>query len=124
MIDPSKSEKPADPPARHPPTIDELKERLLPVCGKYGIVQVDLYGSVARGDAKAGSDVDLIVEFDRNKPSLGFFDYFDLQEDLAKATGTPVDVMTTEDYQRIGNPYLLISISDDRMTLLTKEDLR
>ena len=31
--------------------------------------------------------------------------------------------MTTEDYQRIGNPYLLISISDDKMTLLTKEEI-
>lgn len=123
MTDPSKSEKLGDPPARQPPTIDELKRLLPAVCRKHGIVGVQLYGSVARGDAKAGSDVDLIIEFDRNRPSLGFFEYFDLQEDLAKATGTPVDVMTTEDYQRIGNPYLLISISDDKMTLLTKEEI-
>lgn len=123
MTDPSKSEKRGDLPARQPPTIDELKRLLLPACRKYGIVGVQLYGSVARGDAKAGSDVDLVIEFDRNRPSPGFFEYFDLQEDLAKVTGTPVDVMTTEDYQRIGNPYLLISIRDDILTLLTKEDL-
>ena len=123
MTDPSESERPADLPDKHPPSIDELKRRLIPVCRKHGIVGVQLYGSVARGDAKAGSDVDLIVEVDPSRPSLGFDGYFDLQEDLAKAAGVPVDVMTTEDYQRIGNPYLLISISDDKMTLLAKEEI-
>lgn len=123
MTDPSESERPGDLPAKHPPSIDELKRRLIPVCRKHGIVGVQLYGSVARGDAKAGSDVDLIVELDRDRPGLGFLDFFDLQEDFEEAAGVPVDVMTTEDYQRIGNPYLLISISDDRLALLTKEDL-
>lgn len=123
MNDPSKPERQADLPAKHPPSIDELRRRLIPVCRKHGIVGVQLYGSVARGDAKAGSDVNLIVELGRDRPSLGFLDFFDLQEDLAEAAGVPVDVMTTEVYQRIGNPYLLISISDDKLTLLTKEDL-
>ena len=33
-----------------------------------GLVHLRLFGSVARGDASAQSDVDLIADFDRSKP--------------------------------------------------------
>jgi predicted nucleotidyltransferase len=41
-----------------------------------GVRSLDLFGSVARGDAGPGSDVDLLVEFDR---PVGLFHFFRVQ---------------------------------------------
>jgi len=101
-----------------PPTINELRQRLLPVCLKHGILGVEVFGSVARGEAKAGSDVDLIIELDPRKKTTSAFDLCEIQEDLSDAAGVTVQIMTTDDYQRIGNPFLLISMDKDRFTLL------
>lgn len=101
-----------------PPTIDELRQRLLPICRKHGIVGVEVFGAVARGQARAGSDIDLIIELRENKRVLSFSELCEIQEDLSNAAGAPVQIMTTADYQRIGNPFLLISMDKDRRELL------
>ena len=101
-----------------PPAIDELRQQLLPVCRKHGILGVEIFGSVARGEDKPGSDVDLIIELEPHTKNSSLFDLCEIQEDLSDAAGVPVQIMTTDDYQRIGNPFLLISMDKDRFTLL------
>jgi predicted nucleotidyltransferase len=44
------------------------REEVLPFCAKYGARNVRAFGSVARGEADAESDIDLLVEFDRCAP--------------------------------------------------------
>jgi predicted nucleotidyltransferase len=46
--------------------IDKLREHE-PELRAAGIVHLRLFGSVARGDSSADSDVDLVAEFDRSK---------------------------------------------------------
>ncbi len=43
-------------------TIDEIKARVTPICEKYKIDRMWLFGSYARGDADEKSDVDLCIE--------------------------------------------------------------
>ena len=50
-----------------------------------------LFGSVARDDATADSDVDLLVEFDRPP---GFSKYMQLRIYLEDLLGTRVDLIT------------------------------
>ena len=83
----------------------------------HGINGVEIYVSVARGDARSGSDIDLIIHMLDDK-EVSYFDLFDMQEAFSKAAGVPVQLMTDHDYERIGNPYLLISINKDRRVLL------
>jgi uncharacterized protein len=52
-----------------------------------------LFGSVARDEASDGSDVDLLVEFDRR---VGFFALFRLQAQLEAWLGIPVDLVTQD----------------------------
>ena len=52
---------------------------------------VALFGSVARGDDTADSDVDVLVEFE---PGSSLFDLMDLQEALAELLGEAVDVVS------------------------------
>ena len=37
---------------------------------KYHITRIGLFGSYARGDQKASSDIDLLIEFEENTPDL------------------------------------------------------
>ena len=43
-------------------TIDELKEKTIPIAEHYGIRSMSIFGSYARGEADENSDVDLLVD--------------------------------------------------------------
>ncbi len=58
---------------------------------EFGVKSLQLFGSVARGDATSTSDVDLLVEF--NRP-MGYFGLFELQDYLEKLLGCSVDLGT------------------------------
>ena len=55
-----------------------------------GVRSLDLFGSVARGEANADSDVDLLVEFDR---PIGLFHFFRVQRRLEEILGARVDLV-------------------------------
>jgi predicted nucleotidyltransferase len=51
-----------------------------------GVKSLALFGSVARGQAAEGSDVDLLVEFDR---PVGYFHFLDVKEYLEGSSAAP-----------------------------------
>src|SRR5713226_1994930 len=57
----------------------------------YGVKSLTLFGSVARDEAQASSDVDLLVEFDR---PTGYFGLVRLQLLLQELLGCEVDLGT------------------------------
>ena len=59
----------------------------------FGVRRLVLFGSVARAEARPGSDVDLLVEFER---PTGLFGLFALQNRLEELLGCPVDLGTTD----------------------------
>jgi predicted nucleotidyltransferase len=59
----------------------------------YGVRSLALFGSVARGEAHPGSDVDLLVEFDR---PVGLFGLVALQLRLEELLGCSVDISTSD----------------------------
>jgi predicted nucleotidyltransferase len=50
-----------------------------------------LFGSVARGEASAASDIDILVEFDR---PIGLSEFIALEASLAALTGRRVDLVS------------------------------
>jgi predicted nucleotidyltransferase len=58
-----------------------------------GVKSLALFGSAARGEAGAESDVDLLVEFDR---PVGMFHFIEVKEFLERVLGRPVDLGTPE----------------------------
>ena len=59
-----------------------------------GVKSLAVFGSVARGDAGPGSDVDLLVEFNR---SVGLFHFIHMQEFLGDLLGgAPVDLVVRD----------------------------
>jgi len=83
-------------------TLDEIRAlgpRLAELCRKYGIAELSVFGSVARGDARPDSDVDLLyVRAPGNDLGMS---YFALQEDLEKLFGGPVDLVPKEGLHRV-----------------------
>lgn len=57
-----------------------------------GIRCLSLFGSVARGDAEAESDVDLLAELDP-EARIGLFGLSALERRLAELVGRPVDLL-------------------------------
>ena len=43
-------------------TIEEIKERIIPILGRSGIKKAAIFGSLAKGKAKTSSDIDILVE--------------------------------------------------------------
>lgn len=52
---------------------------------------VAVFGSVARGDESAKSDIDFLVEFE---PGSSLFDLLHVSEELEALLGVPVDVVS------------------------------
>ncbi|HET8798892.1 MAG TPA: nucleotidyltransferase family protein [Thermoanaerobaculia bacterium] len=67
------------------------RERILALAAARGAGNVRVFGSVARGDATPGSDVDFLVEFE---PGRSLFDHGELLMDLEEELGCKVDVVS------------------------------
>ena len=59
---------------------------------RYGVRELAVFGSVARGEATESSDVDLIVEFDPDRITLT--SYLDFTDDLEALLHRRVDVVS------------------------------
>jgi predicted nucleotidyltransferase len=62
---------------------------------KRGVTHAALFGSVARGDNRAGSDIDIMIEIDP-EARITIFDYVELKEYIAGLFDEPVDVVNRE----------------------------
>lgn len=71
--------------------IEALRPQLAELCRRYGIAELAVFGSFARGDAGPDSDVDVLyVRVPGNDLGMG---YFELQEELEKLLGRRVDLV-------------------------------
>jgi predicted nucleotidyltransferase len=60
-----------------------------------GVRSAALFGSVARGDNRPGSDIDIMVEIDPEAP-VGVYDYVALKDYIAGLFDGPVDVVSRD----------------------------
>lgn len=93
-------------------TTEELRARrdeILRTAARYGARNVRVFGSVARGEATAASDIDILVDLE---PGRSLFDLGGLLMDLRALLGQPVDVVTERGLrQRIREQVLREAIS-------------
>ncbi len=68
-----------------------LREELPYLREKFHVKNIGLFGSYARGEQTEGSDIDLIVEFE--KP-IDFFTLVELEDYLTEKLGAKVEVVT------------------------------
>jgi uncharacterized protein len=77
-------------------TLDDLRaqrEEILRVAADHGARNVRVFGSVARGEAREGSDVDFLVDLETDRRGFAYFGLLeDLRRSLEHLLGVPVDV--------------------------------
>ena len=63
------------------------------ICHKYKINYLGMFGSMARGEQRADSEVELLVKFsDKNK--IGLFELDQIQREFERRFGRKVDLVT------------------------------
>jgi predicted nucleotidyltransferase len=78
------------------PQADKLRRqrrRLLDAAERHGIVHLRAFGSLARGEATADSDIDLLVDL---KPSRTLLDLAAFRREAGEILDLPVDVATAD----------------------------
>ena len=76
------------------PGLIELDEgKLAHVCQRYGVRELSVFGSAARGTMRSDSDVDLLVEF-LPEAEPGLLDHAGLMLDLSELLGRKVDLVS------------------------------
>jgi predicted nucleotidyltransferase len=75
------------------------KQRLAELCERYGVAELSVFGSVARGEASKTSDLDLLYVL-RPDRSLGFA-INRLEDELADLFGRPVDLVSKKALHRM-----------------------
>ena len=71
-------------------SIKEIKERIKPILNKYGINNIYLFGSYARGEAISTSDVDIYCDKGNIRT---FIDQGNLEDELEQALNKKVDIV-------------------------------
>jgi len=64
---------------------------------KMGLNSLYVFGSTLRGNQRAGSDVDLFFDYDRDeRTGLTIFRLMDIEDRAARILGCKVDIMTRD----------------------------
>jgi predicted nucleotidyltransferase len=58
---------------------------------RFGVIDLAIFGSVARNEAGPGSDIDILVTFG---DGVDFFTFMELQFELEKLLGIKIDLVT------------------------------
>ncbi len=85
-------------------------EKLIAICRAQGVKRIGVFGSVARGDMNAESDIDLLVDL---SPRISLLEFTALERRLSEALGRKVDLLT----EAALSPHLRQQILDDLQIL-------
>lgn len=93
--------------------LEELKIKAIPLLKPYAR-KVSVFGSVVRGDADTGSDIDLLVELKPTdqRPRLGF-GWFGLENEIGRLMGKKVDLVSEKEV----SPHLRVFIDRNKVLL-------
>ena len=89
--------------------ITKNRGEILALAGRFGIKNIRIFGSVARHEAREGSDIDFLVEF---PAGTSLFEHAAFQQELADLLGCDVDVASVNGLrERVRNTVLQEAVS-------------
>lgn len=94
--------------------IDSNMNKIKALCKKHKVIRLFVFGSVLTDRFNEESDIDFVVDFDRENVTDYFDNYFNLKYALEDLFKRKVDLL---EEQTIRNPYLKKSV-DQNKTLI------
>jgi predicted nucleotidyltransferase len=76
-----------------------------------GVVHAALFGSLARGDTRPNSDIDIMIEIDPDA-RMTVFEYVDLKDYIGTLFDKPVDVVTRKGLKPYVRPAATAAAAD------------
>ncbi len=73
-------------------------------CRRHGIRKLSFFGSVLREDFRPDSDIDAQVTF-ASVARWTLFDHVDMEDELERILGRPVDLVSRRGVERSRNPF-------------------
>ena len=90
--------------------IEKIRPEISNLCKRLKVKRLDIFGSATSDDFRPDSDVDVLVQFERD--TGGLFDrYFELKETLEKTLRRTVDLVIED---AVTNPYFRSEIEHSR----------
>lgn len=71
-------------------TIAQIKRKIMPILKRFGVSKAALFGSVARGEERKDSDIDILVDIQKD---ISLLEFVGLKQELEDALGHPVDLV-------------------------------
>jgi predicted nucleotidyltransferase len=84
-------------------TVEHLRKHKAVLAERFGVTRLVLFGSTARDEATAASDVDILVAFDGPATASR---YFGVQFYLEDLLGRPVDLVTDKALRKRLRPFV------------------
>lgn len=92
-------------------TVSEIRNVARPILMRHGVTRAAVFGSYARGDMNADSDVDMLVEINKD---ISLLDFIHIKNDIEDALGQRVDLV---EYGAL-KPLFMESILQEQVTIL------
>ncbi len=84
-------------------TLLEIQQKIVPLLKQADIEYAGVFGSMARGEAGSGSDVDILVKFQK---APTFSAYLKLDESLRETLNCDIDLVTEGALNKFLRPYI------------------
>jgi predicted nucleotidyltransferase len=70
--------------------VEQIKRKILPVLHRYGVTKVGLFGSCIRNEMVPDSDIDILVEIEKD---ISLLDFVGLKLEIEEVLGRKVDLV-------------------------------
>ena len=70
--------------------IAEIKRKILPILQRYGVKRIGLFGSCVRGEMREDSDIDILVEIEKD---ISLLDFIGIKLEIEETLGRKVDLV-------------------------------
>ena len=91
--------------------IEEIKRKILPILQQYGAKRVGLFGSCVREDLREDSDIDILVEIEKD---ISLLDFVGIKLEIEEVLGREIDLV---EYSTI-KPLLRDRILNEQVVIL------
>lgn len=74
-------------------------ESVIAACKQFKVIKLHAFGSVVSGELTESSDLDFVVEFEREGFTGAFDQFMGFKETLEKSLGRPVDLLVNKRFR-------------------------